>query len=57
MDRPDEPFEWGGVPVGGLTECEHLHLVGMGCNEDDYDTDCDECPYNPESSEYIKPKE
>ncbi len=30
----------------GMTKCEKLHLFGNGCFENNYDVDCDECPFN-----------
>lgn len=35
-----------GVPSAGLSRCESMHINGGGCNENYYDEDCEECPFN-----------
>jgi hypothetical protein len=36
-----------GLSVASMTLCEQMHLTANGCDPDNYDPDCEECPYNP----------
>lgn len=35
-----------GLQSAGMNYCEQLHLIGFGCSEDDYDPECNSCPFN-----------